>query len=81
MYEETPCRPITQADIDNVMKQVEEEANKPTPMTHCPSCGTELPCILTDYRTGQCEQCFHDRKPWCQSSPVRDAYFKLTDGL
>ena len=66
---------LTHADIDKVMKQWEEDANKPMRRTNCPSCEKELPVMLTDYYTGQCQQCFYDRKPWCQSSPVRDAFF------
>ncbi len=70
---------LTCEDIDNFIKQYEEDIKKPTPMTYCPSCNEHLPDILTDYYTGQCQECFYAGKPWCESSPMSDAYFKVSD--
>lgn len=79
MKEQYPAKAITAEDIDAVMKQMQDDAKKPTRMAYCPSCGDELPYIFTDYITGQCEECFQSRKPWCSSSPVRDVYFMVVD--
>lgn len=72
---------MTRDDIDRVLKQWEEEANKPTPMTHCPSCELEFPKMFNDYFTGQCQECFYARKKWYHTSemvsyfPLRDPFF------
>lgn len=70
---------LTHEDIDNAIKKYAEEALKPTPMSNCPSCNEEFPTILTDYYTGQCEKCFYLKKPFFHKSPVRGAYFIVTD--
>lgn len=75
MDEENKPTVLTVEDIDNFIKKLDEENSKPTRMATCPNCSTELPYILTDYYTGQCQECFYARKPWCQSSPVRDAFW------
>jgi NMD protein affecting ribosome stability and mRNA decay len=80
MDDEFPPTELTREDIDRVMKQWEEDLNKPVAMTHCPSCDKHMPLILTDYYTGQCQECFWARKPWLSTSPVRDAYFQVVDG-
>jgi len=74
MDEEFPPTIITREDIDKVMKQWEEDANKPSPITNCMSCNIEMSTALTDYYTGQCQECFHSRKPWLGSSPVRNSF-------
>jgi hypothetical protein len=66
---------ITRDDIDQVMLQWENDANKHLRMAFCTSCHQELPYMLTDYFTGQCQQCLSDRKPWVSSSPVRNLFF------
>lgn len=80
MDEESQPTELTREDIDRVMKQWEEDAKKPIRMTRCPSCDEEIAYILTDYYTGQCQECFYSRKPWCSSSPVRDAFFVVDNG-
>lgn len=79
MNEEFPPTEITREDIDKVMKMWEEEANKPPKMTHCTSCEKEMLLMLTDYYTGQCQECFYARKKWVYSSPVRDSFFVVED--
>ena len=78
MDEEFPPTEITREDIDLVMKQWEEDSKKPTRMTNCTSCDKHMAYILTDYYTGQCQQCFYDKKPWLSTSPVRNAYFQVS---
>jgi hypothetical protein len=70
---------LTIEDIDKLIKQFEEDLKKPNPTTNCPSCGIETLVMFTDYGTGQCNECFYARKPWCQAAPVRDAYLKVSD--
>ena len=70
---------LTAEDIDAVVKEWEDNIHRPIRMTDCPSCGVELPYMLTDYYTGQCQECFYARKPWCGIAAVEDAYFAVSD--
>jgi hypothetical protein len=77
---EFPPTILTQEDIDNVVKKWEEDLKKPDPMTNCTSCEKETLLVLTNYYTGQCQDCFYSEKKWCHSSPVPDALFVMHDG-
>lgn len=79
MNDEFSPTELTVEDIDNFLKKFEEDLLKPTAMTCCTSCSKEMAVILTDYYTGQCQQCVYDGKPWCTFSPVGDSYFMVTD--
>lgn len=77
---EFPPTVLTREDIDNFMKRWEEDLKKPDPTTNCTSCEKAMLLMLTDYYTGQCQDCFYSGKKWCHSSPVKDAFFVVEDG-
>lgn len=70
---------LTVEDIDRVRQQLEDDGKQPLPVMNCTSCGEEMLVMLTDYYTGQCQECFYARKPWCSASPVREAYYMVDD--
>jgi hypothetical protein len=77
-FDDTP-KEITIDDINNLLKSIEEILLTPPAKTICPSCGEEIFTMCSDYFTGQCQECFHQRKPWCSSAPIRNAFFKVDD--
>lgn len=80
MNEEFPPTELTVEDIDNYFKKLNDvEIDRPFETTSCTSCGEKILVQYTDYFTGQCHDCFCNRKPWCSTSPIRDAYFQVTD--
>jgi hypothetical protein len=77
MNEEFPFTEITRADIDKVLENLLEKSEDECEFTYCISCHEKTPIILTDYYTAQCIDCFSLKKPFLQSSPVRNAYFSF----
>jgi hypothetical protein len=79
MEEEFPPTILSQFDIDKIIQDL--NLAHLYKMTNCTSCGNEMDALLTDYYTGQCDECFQLQKPWFKSSPVSKTHLKGINGI